>query len=78
PLPNYVVDWLGRRREQVAAVVIYGNLQVGYRLRSYLQGANVIHSLNTDPWAQAEAMQRLFPHRLIPEKPKPQTASANN
>ena len=78
PLPNYVVDWLGQRREQVAAVVIYGNLQVGYRLRSYLQGANVIHSLNTDPQAQLEVMQRLFPSQPLLRKSKPQQAVADH
>ena len=78
PLPNYVLDWLQQQRERVAAVVIYGSLPIYRRLQAHFQWANAIHSLNPDLWAQAEAMQRLFPHRLIPEKPKPQPASANN
>ncbi len=78
PLPNYVLDWLQQQRERVAAVVIYGSLITYRRLQAHFQWANAIHSLNPDPRAQAEAMQRLFPHRLIPEKPEPQPASANN
>ncbi|PIL01516.1 MULTISPECIES: glycoside hydrolase family 3 N-terminal domain-containing protein [unclassified Synechococcus] len=78
PLPNYVLDWLQQQRERVAAVVVYGNLSFYRRLQAHFQWANAIHSLNPDPWAQAEAMQRLFPHRLIPEKPEPQPASTNN
>ncbi len=67
PLPNYVLDWLQQHRERVAAVVFYGSLSVYRRLQAHFQWANTIHSLNRDPWAQAEAMERLFPNRGIPE-----------
>ncbi len=78
PLPNYVLDWLQQQRERVAAVVIYGSLSLYRRLQARFQWANTIHSLNPDPWAQAEAMQRLFPQRSILEKPWPQPASIDD
>ncbi|MFS8964998.1 glycosyl hydrolase [Synechococcus sp. H55.5] len=73
PLPNYVLDWLQQHRERVAAVVVYGNLSFYRRLQAHFPGANLIHSLNRDPWAQAEAMERLFPNRAIPEGAQSQT-----
>ncbi len=67
PLPNYVLDWLQQHRERVAAVIIYGNLSLYRRLRAHFPWANTIHSLNRDPWAQEEAMERLFPNRGMRE-----------
>jgi beta-glucosidase len=74
PLPNYVLDWLQQHRERVAAVVIYGNLSLYRRLRAHFPWANAIHSLNRDPWAQAEVMGRLFPNRSPSEGSKSHVA----
>ncbi|HIK21767.1 MAG TPA: glycosyl hydrolase [Synechococcus sp. M44_DOE_062] len=74
PLPNYVLDWLQHHRERVAAVVIYGKLSLYRRLQVHFPWANAIHSLNRDPWAQAEVMERLFPHRVISEGSQSQAA----
>jgi len=74
PLPNYVLDWLQQHRERVAAVVIYGNLSLYRRLQAHFPWANAIHSLNRDPWAQAEVMGRLFPNRSPSEGSKSHVA----
>ncbi|MEN9262213.1 MAG: glycoside hydrolase family 3 N-terminal domain-containing protein, partial [Thermostichus sp. HHBFW_bins_43] len=67
PLPHYVLDWLQQHRERVAAVVLYGSLSLYRRLQGHFQWANTLHSLNRDPWAQEEAMRRLFPKNASPE-----------
>ncbi|MFS8891851.1 glycoside hydrolase family 3 N-terminal domain-containing protein, partial [Synechococcus sp. R55.2] len=74
PLPNYVLDWLQQHRERVAAVVIYGNLSLYRRLQAHFPWANAIHSLNRDPWAQAEVMERLFPNCTLSEGSESQAA----
>jgi beta-glucosidase len=77
-LPSYVVDWLRRWRERIAAVVTYGNLAVCHRLQSYFQWTNAIHSLNADSLAQLAVMQRLFPSRPLLEKGRLQQAAADH
>ncbi|MCJ2543782.1 glycosyl hydrolase [Synechococcus bigranulatus str. 'Rupite'] len=67
PLPNYVLDMLQQQRERIAAVVFYGSLPLYRRLQEQFHWVNTVHSLNRDPFAQAEVMRRLFPHLSIAE-----------
>ncbi|MEN9231731.1 MAG: glycoside hydrolase family 3 N-terminal domain-containing protein [Thermostichus sp. DG02_5_bins_236] len=60
PLPNYVLDAL--QQQQILVVVFYGSLPLYRRLQEQFHWVNAIHSLNRDPFAQAEVMRRLFPH----------------
>ncbi|MGQ9838005.1 MAG: glycoside hydrolase family 3 N-terminal domain-containing protein [Cyanobacteriota bacterium] len=66
-LPNYVLDALQRQRERIAVVVFYGSLPLYRRLQEQFHWLNAVHSLNRDAFAQAEVMQRLFPHLGIAE-----------